>query len=835
MSTEAIEVASLQERIRHLEKVVELERLLRQQLKEKSAAAQTDRTLAQPHVESALVARNKTNTTVVIGPRPPTVQGDAGPLEVGSRLFEYRIDEVLGQGGFGITYLATDVHLNVKVAIKEYLPSSFALRKKDKTVIPRAEQDADFYQTWLDNFLMEARTLATFRHSHIVRVARFFEANNTAYMVLEYEHGKALSDWWKDQGGSVTTDAKTLVVKGDKSESLPKEQSPSNRTVETTRSKPGIPEKDLLALFHPLLDGLAAVHAAGYLHRDIKPDNIYVRSSDGSLVLLDFGSACNTADGARESGFVYTPGFAPHEQYVGGNQGPWTDIYAIGATLYWLVTGKKPPPVPVRQEDPDPLVPAVEAGQGRYSPEFLQAIDWALKMDPSERPQTMAEFCRVLFAHHAASLGLLEALSDGHTNATLQPDQHMRASLISRARTRVGNFWKSLFNPASWPLKGKLTVSLVGAALLPMLITAQYNLTSGVALTSSSELRNLERFAESTAGRVSQLINDSRHMATYLGTDADFVALLSQPSDSTADAVAVKLSSLLKANPDVRLLTLMNDKGTIVASSDPAVVGRSFEFRDYFKEAMAGRSHMTGIIVGSDGTSGVYYSHPVFDTSGKVLGLVLLRIRGDTVNAILKMVGGNDSARKPFLIDEDGVLVLHPDANALYRSLTPLSPEAAQRIASDQRFRVNKVESLDMPDLANAMVGAAKPGNIRYQSTLTSTAEIAGYAPVPGTRWVVGVTESLERFEAPLNQLFLNVLYSVVVVGLIFFVLATLLAKSLVRPILRLTEAAEALKQGKYDQATVSVTNNDELGRLARTFNIMIDILRQRERERSRR
>lgn len=795
MSSEVNEITNLHERIRRLEKVVALERKLREQLKNSSPTQVA--TVTQPHSESPLVARNKTGTTLVLGSRPEAAQGDADPLPLGSRLFEYRIDSMLGQGGFGITYLATDVHLNVKVAIKEYLPSSFARRTADRTVVPRTESDTEFYQTWLDNFLMEARTLATFRHTHIVRVARFFEAHHTAYMVLEYESGKPLSDWWKERSG--------------------------------------ITEKDLLTLIHPLLDGLAAVHAAGYLHRDIKPDNIYVRSEDGSLVLLDFGSACSTAGGNRDTGFVYTPGFAPHEQYVGGNQGPWTDIYAIGATLYWLVTGKKPPPVPIRQEDPDAMVPAVQLGQGRYSAEFLQAIDWALKMDPTERPQTLAEFCRVLFAHHAAGLGLLEALSDGvQSNQSVLTEARSRTHWSRRIRHRMSHLGHVLVRPTSWPMLGKLTTALVLAALLPMLITAYYNFSSGVALTSNSELRNLERFAESTAGRVSQLINDSRHMANYLGSDADFIALLSEPSDALADIVSVKLKNLLTANPDVRLLTIMNNKGTIVASSDAAVVGRNFEFRDYYKEAMAGRPFMTGIIVGSDGTSGVYYSQPVVEPSGKVLGLVLLRIKGDTVSAILNLIGSEDTARTPFLIDEDGVLVLHPNASKLYRSLAPLPNDTIKEIVADQRFRTDHIKSLDMPDLASAMVGAARPGNIRYHSTLSASEEIAGYAPVPGTRWVVGVTESVERFEAPLNRLFLNVLYSVVLVGLVFFVLAALLARSLVRPIARLTEAAEALKQGDYDRATVEVTSRDELGRLARTFNIMIDILRQRERERRR-
>lgn len=223
-------------------------------------------------------------------------------LPVGYRLMEYRVDNVLGQGGFGITYMATDVNLNSRVAIKEYLPEQFAYRATTKSISARAAEDLDFYQHGLESFLVEARTLATFRHPNIVRVARFFEANNTAYMVLEYERGKSFRGWW-----------------------------------ETNKN---IKEERLLELLLPLIEGLGVVHRSGFLHRDIKPDNVIVRDSDGSLVLLDFGAARSTAPTEGEEASIVTPGYGPIEQYWGGAQGPYTDIYAFGATLYWMLTGQ---------------------------------------------------------------------------------------------------------------------------------------------------------------------------------------------------------------------------------------------------------------------------------------------------------------------------------------------------------------------------------------------------------------------------------------------------------------------------------------------------------------
>jgi C4-dicarboxylate-specific signal transduction histidine kinase len=243
---------------------------------------------------------------------------------------------------------------------------------------------------------------------------------------------------------------------------------------------------------------------------------------------------------------------------------------------------------------------------------------------------------------------------------------------------------------------------------------------------------------------------------------------------------------------------------------------------------------MTGVIVGSTaGKPGVYYANPVLDANKAVVGVVVLRIKAAAITEILQQVQVN-SARVPFMIDGDGILVQYPDHKQLYRSLVPLSKEKLTEIVTDQRFRRHRIDSLQMPDLAQAMVGAAHTGSISYRSTLTGNEQYAGFAPVRGHNWVVGVTESRTRFQAPLQRLFRNVLYSVALVGLVFLVLAVLFARSIVRPVVRLTEAANALKDGDYDRANIRVTSNDEIGRLARTFNVMIDVLRQRDREKKR-
>lgn len=273
-------------------------------------------------------------------------------LPRGYALNEYRIESTLGVGGFGLTYLATDANLNLKVAIKEYLPNDLALRDADQSVSLRSEHSRETFDWGRSRFLEESRTLASFHHPNIVRVMRFFEANRTAYMVMEFVAGEPLNEW--------------------------------------LGARRPIPQPRATTIALAILDGLDVVHRAGYLHRDIKPANIYMRADD-TPVLLDFGSA-RAARGGEMTAIV-TPGYAPLEQYhAGGNQGPWSDIYSLGAVLYWMVVGAKPVESVARART-DALPPATRVGdRTRYSHAFLEAIDWALAPAEEQRPQTVAQW-----------------------------------------------------------------------------------------------------------------------------------------------------------------------------------------------------------------------------------------------------------------------------------------------------------------------------------------------------------------------------------------------------------------------------------------------------------
>jgi serine/threonine protein kinase len=273
-------------------------------------------------------------------------------LPPGTRLGDYRLDAMIGHGGFGITYRAFDAQLAKVVAIKEYLPLECAIRQADGQVVPRSARLADDFAWGRERFLDEARALARFRHPHIVPVLRYFEANGTAYTVMEFEDGKNVAELLRDLGRRLPTD-------------------------------------DVRRLADGLLSGLGAVHAQGFLHRDIKPANIIIRR-DGVPILVDFGAA-RQAMGSRTRSLtgMLTPQYAPIEQYaLDGKQGPWSDIYSAAAVLYHAIAGQAPPDAAARVGK-DPYRPLAETEGDRFAPAFLAAIDRAMAFAPADRPQSV--------------------------------------------------------------------------------------------------------------------------------------------------------------------------------------------------------------------------------------------------------------------------------------------------------------------------------------------------------------------------------------------------------------------------------------------------------------
>ena len=276
-------------------------------------------------------------------------------LTPGTRLGDYRLDAVIGHGGFGITYRAFDTQLAKFVAIKEYLPVEFAVRGGDGNVVPRGARFAEDFAWGRERFLDEARALARFRHPHIVPVLRYFEANGTAYTVMEFEDGKSVGELLRQPAGRLS------------------------------------PE-DVRRLADGLIGGLSAVHAQDFLHRDIKPSNIIIRR-DGVPVLIDFGAARQAmGERTRTLTGVLTPQYAPIEQYaLDGKQGPWSDIYAAAAVLHHAITGQ-PPPDAAARVGTDPYRPLATMHADRFEPAFLAAVDRGLAFAPSDRPQSVEEW-----------------------------------------------------------------------------------------------------------------------------------------------------------------------------------------------------------------------------------------------------------------------------------------------------------------------------------------------------------------------------------------------------------------------------------------------------------
>ena len=232
----------------------------------------------------------------------------------GKLVGRYEIREVLGVGGFGITYKARDTKLNRLVAIKEYLPAETAIRAHDASTVHAHTSRVEQYQYGLARFLDEAKTLAKFHHVNIIGVHDHLELNNTAYMVMSYEQGHTLSQYLKKNNGQ-------------------------------------LPEHELIAIIKALLQGLEEIHEQDYYHRDIKPSNICIRKKNHEPVLIDFGAARQAIGNHSKSitGIV-SPGYSPSEQYGSdeNKQGAWSDIYALGATLYRCVSGKLPVDAPQR-------------------------------------------------------------------------------------------------------------------------------------------------------------------------------------------------------------------------------------------------------------------------------------------------------------------------------------------------------------------------------------------------------------------------------------------------------------------------------------------------------
>jgi serine/threonine protein kinase len=280
------------------------------------------------------------------------------PLPEGHQLQNYRILRVLASGGFSFVYLAHDEN-DTPVAIKEYLPASLALRTGDAIEPKVPEEQAAAFRYGMKCFFEEGKALASLGHPNVVRVLNFFRANETVYLVMRYERGRTLQEHIQARRGALR-------------------------------------ESWIRSTFAALLMGLREVHTNKLLHLDIKPGNVYLRS-DGTPLLIDFGAARQMLQGEAPSlPPMFTPGFASPEHHMDrAKLGPWSDIYSVGATIYACVTASAPPSAEERLEK-DRMVPARKIGAGRYTSELLDTVDWCMRLEHLERPQSGFALQKVL-------------------------------------------------------------------------------------------------------------------------------------------------------------------------------------------------------------------------------------------------------------------------------------------------------------------------------------------------------------------------------------------------------------------------------------------------------
>lgn len=280
-------------------------------------------------------------------------------LQSGTIIDQYMIERELTHGGFSSVYLARQVKDQVQVAIKEYLPRKFAHRTWNNVVTPNSDETKLLFSKGRALFFEEAKVLAKLKHHNIVDVINFFQANDTVYMVMTYDYGVAFDK----------------VI--------------SNKKIQKS-------EQLIVSIFNALLMGIEVIHQKGMVHLDIKPANILIRP-DYDPLLLDFGAIRAFPKSKRsQQTKVLTNGFSPAEQYSStASIGPWTDVYAVGASMRCCLDGKIPVPAPERVNK-DTLIPAVKVHKKKFPEYLLKAVDWAMEIEPENRPQSVKELQQAL-------------------------------------------------------------------------------------------------------------------------------------------------------------------------------------------------------------------------------------------------------------------------------------------------------------------------------------------------------------------------------------------------------------------------------------------------------
>ncbi|WP_414543911.1 cache domain-containing protein [Nostoc sp. CCY0012] len=399
-----------------------------------------------------------------------------------------------------------------------------------------------------------------------------------------------------------------------------------------------------------------------------------------------------------------------------------------------------------------------------------------------------------------------------------------------------------LLCPAAWSIAAKISVALVSVALIPMSFTTYYNLRQSLDSVEAGEYRKLELLATSTASRLDQLMIDIQRVVVQVSSDRNVVNFLAASTSSERSALRPNLQQTLqnifRSNPDFDAVFVMDRHGRAIASTDPNFLGQNYAFREYFRSSIQGKSYVSSILVGeTTKRPGMFFSHPVRSPSGEIVGVTVLKIKGEAIWAIANALQV-DSQSYTFLIDQQGVIISHSDQSRLYHSLVPLPPETLQLVIKDRRYALNQIPSLDISEL-QVMVRAKHTGHTTYRFPPQQMPRSVGFAPLQEQPWVLGVSQPREDFTKPLQRLIWLHGSSMLIVGGITAIIALFLARRISQPIYALTAAAQSLEQDDFDSRVLELrpklekfaSSQDDMGQLVRVFLGMAEQVRIRDQK----
>lgn len=401
------------------------------------------------------------------------------------------------------------------------------------------------------------------------------------------------------------------------------------------------------------------------------------------------------------------------------------------------------------------------------------------------------------------------------------------------------NYLHRLFYPPTWSIATKISVAMLSIALIPMSFTTYYNLQKSLSSVKASEYRKLELLATSNASRLDQLITDIQRIVLQVSTERSIVNFFTVTKSKAALQASVQttLDNILHSSHDYDAVYLMNKNGKCILSTDRKFIGQNYAFREYFKQTIQGHHYVSDILVGqTTNRPGLFFANPVRSQTGKIMGVVVLKIKGSDIWNIVNSLRV-DSQNYAFLIDENGVIISYPNKSLLYYSLAPLSPQ--KQLLVKRRYKLNHIESLNLPKLIWAILEAKSIGHTIYYSSLEHSYQIVGFAPLQKEPWVLAVKEPQTQFTIPLNHLIWQNSYSLLLVGGIAAITALLLARNIAKPIRALIKVAQSIEQDDFNfqvldlrktLAKFSLTQ-DDTGQLVRVFLQMVEELRIREQK----